>query len=227
MQISLIGRSVSGQSLKAFEFRPKVLRQSSRTSTTFIFAGKHGNEVEGVIACEALLGALLENNPFSFPILLVPNLNPDGVYQLTRTNLNGVDLNRNFPTKDWSPVATDPKYPPGAQAASEPETRAIIQYLETHRPAHIISLHSFSNFMLNTNGDCVDLALAISKINSYKVEPSIGYPTPGSFGTYAVEQGLSCLTYELERGMEFKQIVDHHLPALWAGLDFIEKKMES
>ena len=33
--------------------------------------------------------------------LFIPCLNPDGMSKNTRTNSNGVDLNRNFPTKNW------------------------------------------------------------------------------------------------------------------------------
>ena len=36
---------------------------------------------------------------------VIPVLNPDGVKLKTRTNANKVDLNRNFPTKDWDDLA--------------------------------------------------------------------------------------------------------------------------
>ena len=36
---------------------------------------------------------------------VIPVANPDGVKNKTRTNGNSVDLNRNFPTKDWDELA--------------------------------------------------------------------------------------------------------------------------
>ena len=34
-------------------------------------------------------------------LMFIPCLNPDGMQLGRRTNANGVDLNRNFPTKNW------------------------------------------------------------------------------------------------------------------------------
>jgi murein peptide amidase A len=217
MHISMIGRSVSGQGIFSYEWTDK----SHPKASVLVLGGHHGNEIEGVVAAKGLMARLIEHNPFDLSLCVVPNINPDGVYRLTRTNQNGVDLNRNLPTKDWNPVATDPKYPPGPKAASEPETKTLVQLIQVFQPQCIISIHSFSNFMLNTNGDCVALAQAMQKVNSYKIEPSIGYPTPGSLGTYAVENSIPCLTYEIERGLSFDKIIEVHVPSLWAGLEFL------
>ena len=51
---------------------------------------------------------------------------------------------------------------------------------------------------MNFDGPAEDLAQALSQENGYKVEPSIGYPTPGSFGTYAgIERKIPTITLEL------------------------------
>jgi predicted deacylase len=47
--------------------------------------------------------ASLENNRSTWRI--VPMLNPDGLLRKTRMNASGVDLNRNFPTRDWNEEA--------------------------------------------------------------------------------------------------------------------------
>jgi len=217
--VQTFGQSVSGAPLLRFDWS----LNSPKKHRVLILGGTHGNEVEGVIAAETLVGRLIEKNPFKMAISIVPNLNPDGVFHLTRVNGNGVDLNRNMPTKDWNPKALDPKYPPGPNPGSEPETKAVIRLLESFKPSMVFSLHSFSNFMLNTNGDCEAVAKAIQKVCGYKIEASIGYPTPGSLGTYCgVEGNTPCLTYEIERGLEFKKIIDVHVPALWAGIEFLE-----
>jgi murein peptide amidase A len=82
---------------------------------------------------------------------VVPMLNPDGRERNTRQNAAGVDLNRNFPTKDWDESAhpfwqktsgKDPRRNPGDVAASEAETKCIIQHIKDFKPDFIVSVHT-------------------------------------------------------------------------------------
>ena len=68
-------------------------------------------------------------------------MNPDGVANDTRTNANGVDLNRNFPY-NWGPIAEpgDWQYA-GPAAASEPETRAAVELISALHPDLVIWYH--------------------------------------------------------------------------------------
>ena len=84
---------------------------------------------------------------------VVPVLNPDGLLAAKpkRVNEHGVDLNRNFPTPDWSRDAPaywikatkrDPRRFPGPAALSEPETRWVHDEIERFKPNVIISVHA-------------------------------------------------------------------------------------
>ena len=56
----------------------------------------HGDEQQG----DYLIRKYYELCPET-KLMLVPCLNPDGMESKTRTNFRGVDLNRNFPSKNW------------------------------------------------------------------------------------------------------------------------------
>lgn len=82
---------------------------------------------------------------------IVPMLNPDGLIRKTRPNANGVDLNRNFPTRDWKEEAmvyweksqkkNDRRFP-GEAPASEPETKCVIAQIKDFKPEFIVSNHT-------------------------------------------------------------------------------------
>ena len=52
--------------------------------------------------------------------------------------------------------------------------------------------------VVNWDGAGQDLAEAMARLNGYPASASIGYPTPGSFGSrYGVDQGLEVVTLEI------------------------------
>ena len=66
--------------------------------TILVIGVFHGDEKDG----EYLINRYLsQKNETKNRLLFIPCLNPDGKKADTRTNANGVDLNRNFPTKNW------------------------------------------------------------------------------------------------------------------------------
>lgn len=201
---------------------------TNSNSLVWIIGGVHGNEPEGVACVSALLSQLMNEFPFqNFGLRLIPEFNPEGLFTQSRLNSAGVDLNRNLPTKDWSKESFSPKYPPGEKANSEPENQSLVRGLDSSNSRFIFSIHSFEKFMMNVNGDCEEIAEEMRSVNQYPIEKSIGYPTPGCLGTYAgIERGVPTVTYEIERGLDLKSIVDIHCAAIWKGLHRLDLKLK-
>jgi len=217
MKISHIGTSALGFPIEAYSFSNS--QSETRCPNILILGGVHGDEVEGVTVALGLLRAFQENYNLKLNLTLVPRFNPDGVLLKTRCNFAGVDLNRNLPTKDWTSEAKSPRYYPGAHPSSEPENQALIRLLENLTPKLIISLHSWYP-ILNVNGDCEPEALIIQKHTGYKIDRDIGYPTPGSLGTYSgLERHMPTLTYEVERGSPLPTCIKLHVPAILEALE--------
>jgi protein MpaA len=60
---------------------------------------------------------------------------------------------------------------------------------------------------VNFDGDAEAIAEQISKIIKYPIAPSIGYPTPGSFGTWAgLEKNIPTITLELDEEIEIEEL---------------------
>lgn len=217
MKMFKFGQTRLGLPIHGFHFET----QSANPIRALVIGGVHGDEPEGVVAARGLLEVLHANYSLNLDLTIVPELNPEGVLLKTRGNSKKVDLNRNLATKDWSPVAATERYNPGPSPMSEPENKHLVEWIEKHKPDVIFSLHSWKP-MLNTNGELPE-AKAIAEVTGYVIEPDIGYPTPGSLGTYAgFERKIPTLTYEIERDIQFDKIIQIHVPALLKGLKVSE-----
>ena len=152
----------------------------------------HGDEPQGEFLINEYLKCVKKTH-----LMFVPALNPDGMDRGTRTNLNGVDINRNFPTKNWVLSERDAYYG-GESPASEVETQFAVEVIEKYSPKLIVTLHAPYK-IVNYDGDALVYAEEISKRVGYPVQKDIGYPTPGSFGTYSsLEKGIPIITLELD-----------------------------
>ena len=125
----VIGRSVKGRPIVAWHLG------EARGPTVVLIAGMHGNEP----APTAILRTLRDGRSVhGIDLWVVPAYNPDGLARGTRRNARGVDLNRNYPY-DWAPLTGS--YYSGPKPASEPETRAMMRFLDDVRPDWILSFH--------------------------------------------------------------------------------------
>ncbi len=171
------------------------LKNAKYDKTVLIIGVFHGDEPDG----EFLIRKYLENAKNydgKNRLLVVPCLNPDGKALNRRTNGNGVDLNRNFPTKNWELSAAD-EYFGGKCAGSEIETDFICRIIDDFAPDAVLTLHEPYK-IVNFDGPAAEIASKIAQITGYPVQKDIGYPTPGSFGTYCgVERNIPVITLEL------------------------------
>ena len=136
----------------------KVFGDESSTHTTLLVCSVHSDE-DTTYHCFRFM-ELLRSNPelIQHRLVLIPLLNPDGFFTQprTRTNANGVDLNRNLPTKDWASLAhrqwkwsyqKNPRYNPGKTAGSEKENQFLVSLILKYKPDKIVSLHSPLDFI--------------------------------------------------------------------------------
>ncbi len=208
----LAGNSVQGRPLVYAEFG-----DHNAENTTLIFSTVHGDEITPFYLAVQLAHWVKERQGqlVKTRVVVAPLVNPDGFLSTPRTRMNahGVDVNRNFPTRDWKVKALaswkvrykkDPRRFPGNEPSSEPETLFQEELIRRVRPQKILSIHSPLNF-LDYDGPS---ALLLSRFpNDYTQEcdrlrrrlnaTSSGY-FPGSLGNYAGrELGIPTLTLEL------------------------------
>lgn len=189
MKSIILGKSVKGQDIKGFLFG-----DSNSFNKTIIIGGIHGTEVQSAEICDLYINEV-KDKPFPDEcfLILIPCLNPDGINAKTRTNANGVDLNRNFPSSSWKniPLANNNAYYPGIKPASEPETQIIVDLINKYNFKKIIAVHTnytiqFPNPpMINYDGEqSKELAQKVSHATGLLAHHDIGYPTPGSLGVW-------------------------------------------
>ena len=180
--------------------REILLKSGEDAKRVLVIGVFHGDEPQGKFLIENYLASHESN------LLFIPCLNPDGMALGVRTNSNGVDLNRNFPTENWELTARN-EFFGGESAASEIETRFLAKVIEKYKPELILTLHAPFK-VVNYDGEAREISEKISEIINYPVEASIGYPTPGSFGTYAgIERKIPTITLELDEECPVEDLV--------------------
>ena len=173
----------------------------------------HGDEPLG----EVFINSYLEKSQKvgKNSLYFIPKLNPSG----KRKNINNVDLNRNFPTKNWKPIQKESDYFGGTSPASENETKFLINLIDKNKFSAIITIHAPYK-TVNYDGPAQDLAQKISEIIGYPTSNDIGYPTPGSFGTYCgVERNIPTITLEIDEN-ENMELLNNKFHILFDYLKF-------
>lgn len=193
-------RSVAGVSIFHYEKMTTKPRSKTGGKRILMFATIHGDEdPSGQLARDWMLRLQSIDPRNSWRV--IPILNPDGLKLGTRTNQNGVDLNRNFPTHDWDVSAlkawrdltkSNVRRYPGAKGGSEPEVHCALAHIEEYRPDLIVSIHT-PLAVLDFDGPRVEFPKY-----DYLPWKSLG-TFPGSMGRYMwTERKVPVLTVELK-----------------------------
>ncbi|MBC7771978.1 MAG: succinylglutamate desuccinylase/aspartoacylase family protein [Pyrinomonadaceae bacterium] len=170
----------------------------------YLIGSIHGDESEGRAALGHIRSAL-DKTTSGATVRLVSDMNPDGSLANTRTSSSGVDLNRNWPASNFRASRST-----GPLPLSEPEVELIHADILRFDPHLIIVLHSSrSGPFINFDGPraaqlLADQFVAAARLSGdarWRTVADMGYPTPGSMGSYfGKDRGLPILTVELRRG---------------------------
>jgi protein MpaA len=230
VRTELVGYSTEGRPIDAIHVG------SGRASVLIIAgmnAGTESNAVDLVVELGNYFLSRPDQVPPSLSLIFVPLANPDALAHRSRQAATGVDLNRNWPTVDWQPdvyEGIDAPLPGGGgpQPLSEPETRALADWIERQRPMAIISYHSAVGVVEGgTNAIRNGLLEAYAVGSGYFPMAGVDwwfYPVSGDFLQWADEyQGLP--TLEIELSDHVRTEFDRNLAGLRAVLRLLSGQL--
>lgn len=121
--------------------RPLQIAQAGSPGATrvFVMGSLSGLETESVLLNDAILKQISQGALPKSSLFLLRTPNPDGISEHTRSNANGVDLNRNFPSSRFTAVPTQQT---GPHPASEVETQHVMRLLREFQPTRLIHIRS-------------------------------------------------------------------------------------
>ena len=182
----VIGISVEGRSIDSYTYG------AGDTHIAFVGGVHGGYEWNSVLLAYTFIDYL--------------DANPDGLYKVTgragrfnaidastdeevlalgRFNANAVDINRNFDCK-WKPKSMWRSQAVNAGSApfSEPEAKAIRDFVLTNRPEAVIFWHSQSNAVYASECENGILPQTLDIMNAYS--RASGYPAVKTFDAYEI-----------------------------------------
>lgn len=206
------GRSVQGRTIYA-----RDVSAPDAKLRVLVVGAMHGDELSSAaVALHWIQHAV--QMPANAHWRFIPALNPDGLLArpARRTNANGVDLNRNFPTPNWQREAKvyweqrtrkDPRRWPGSSPLSEPESRFLHDEMARFQPHLIVSIHAPYG-VLDFDGPGVPPPklgrLYLDQVGIF----------PGSLGNYGgVHQGMPVVTVELPSAL--RTPLDAEMRQMW------------
>ena len=220
----VVGQSVEGRDIEVYSYG------SGNTHLAFI-GGIHGGYEWNSTLLAYTVMEYLEKNPEAVPenvtVDIVPSANPDATYVVTgkegefmagdvtddtktlesaRFNSNDVDINRNFDCA-WDPKSTwrSKEVSGGTAAFSEPEAKAVKNYIETYSPTAVVFWHSQANAVYASQcgdgplSETVNLMNLYADASGYKaVEVFDAYTVTGAADDWLATVGIPAVTVELK-----------------------------
>lgn len=201
--IKNIGTSVEGRLMQSYTF-------GNGPKHVLFVGGIHGGyEWNSVLLAYDFIDYLRETPnviPPSVTVTIIPSANPDGVFAVIgkegrftaldvpaskgpigigRFNANNVDLNRNFDCK-WKPESTwrSNVVSAGTSAFSEPEAKAIRDFVLAEKPLGVVFWHSQANAVFASECEAGILPGTLSLMNTYAT--AAVYPAVSTFDAYEV-----------------------------------------
>ena len=222
--LTFSGYEVIGTSV--LELPLEVYRFGTGEHAYLVVAGIHGGYEWNTVSLALELIDRLKQEPERRPadktLYILPNLNPDGYAKDKgpdgRANANNVDINRNWDSNwatDWDGehcwsyrVITA-----GEEPESEPETRALKNFLLDRNVKAVISYHS-QGAVIFSGGypydlTSVDLANNIWAVSPYYYPPDYsGCQYTGQFIDWASDQGIAALDIELRNHADTDYLIN-------------------
>ncbi|PIR87278.1 MAG: hypothetical protein COU11_01265 [Candidatus Harrisonbacteria bacterium CG10_big_fil_rev_8_21_14_0_10_49_15] len=197
----VIGKSVEGRDIVAYNY-------GSGARRVLFVGGIHGGYSwnTSLVAYEAMdyFEKNLSTIPEGITVTVIPNANPDGLSKVVsatgafkasditasaavqvtgRFNANNVDLNRNFDCQ-WQATGTwqNKSVSGGTTAFSEPEAKAVRDYIDSHSPAGVVVWYSAAGGVYASSCGADVLPATTAMMNAYA--QASGYPAHKSFDFY-------------------------------------------
>lgn len=199
---AVIGTSVQGRTIEATTYG------DGATHLLFVGGIHGGYEWNSVLLAYEMMDYFTENPsviPANLSVTIIPSANPDGVFKvigkegrffamdvpasadesLGRFNANTVDLNRNFDCK-WKPESSwrGNVVSAGTEAFSEPEARAIRDFVLANDPTAVVFWHSQANAVYASECENGILPQTRTLMNTYA--STGGYPAVDVFDSYEI-----------------------------------------
>jgi hypothetical protein len=218
-------------SAKSVKGRPLYLRDIGDPQAplrVLVIGAMHGDELSSASMVFHWL-SMAESDSQNILWRFAPAVNPDGLLgkPAKRTNANGVDLNRNFPTPRWEVESVrywqittkrDSRRWPGKTSLSEPESKFVYQQIDHFKPHLVVSIHAPYG-VLDFDGSVLPPAqlgrLYLDQVGVF----------PGSLGNYSgIHKGIPVVTVELPAAQATPRNVE--IRKMWDDLNtWIKRKI--
>ena len=229
---TVIGKSVDGRDIVAYHY-------GSGSKEILFVGGIHGGYSWNTSLVAYQLMNYLDSNPSTIPaslrVTVIPDLNPDGLSKVVsasgpfaasdvstsqtlqvagRFNADTVDLNRNFDC-DWQQNAVWQNKPVsgGTAAFSEPESKALRDYVQSNPPAAVVAFYASAGGVYASNCHSGVLPTTTTLMNIYA--QASGYPAHENFDYYATTGDMTNWLAK-ENIPAFSVLLTNHTDTEWS-----------